>query len=109
MGVSNAAHLALLMVNLSSVVLARFRQEDSQCSVLDLNAWYRGCKYATELIHFRPEASDEDLMVQLFRQLAQLGRSHPPEPRFRAACLAKVLQRVFGYGVGFCIGKGGIR
>ena len=44
-GVSNAANLSLFLVNLSSVLLARFRQEDPQCSVLDLKAWYRGSKY----------------------------------------------------------------
>lgn len=84
-GVTTAANLALIMVNLSSVLLARFRQQDPQCSVLDLKALYRGSKYVTELIKFLPEAPDEDLMAQLFQQMAQLGRIHPPEPQLRAA------------------------
>ncbi len=84
-GVSNAANLSLFLVNLSSVLLARFRQADPQCSVQDLKAWYRGSKYVTELIKLLPEWPDDDLMAQLFHQMAQLGRIHPPEPQLRAA------------------------
>jgi putative transposase len=84
-GVSNAANLSLFLVNVSSVLLARLRQEDPQCSVLDLKAWYRGSKYVTELIKLLPEMPDDDLMARLFRQMAQLGRIHPPEPQLKAA------------------------
>ncbi len=84
-GVTNAANLALFMVNLSAVLLARFREQDPECSVLDLKAWYRGSKYVTELIKLLPESPDEDLIAQLFHQMAQLGRIHPPEPQLRAA------------------------
>ncbi len=84
-GVSNSANLSLFLVNVSSVLLARFRQTDPQCSVLDLKAWYRGSKYVTELIQFLPEKPDDDLMAQLFRQMTQLGRIHPPEPQLKAA------------------------
>ncbi len=84
-GVTNAANLSLLMVNLSAVLLARFRQQDPQCSVLDLKAWYRGSKYVAELIKLLPESPDDDLMAQLFHEMAQLGRIHPPEPQLRAA------------------------
>mgnify|MGYP001795652238 CR=1 FL=1 len=41
-GVTNAANLALFMVNLSTVLLAEVRQTDPACSVLDLKAQYRG-------------------------------------------------------------------
>ncbi len=84
-GVSNAANLSLFLVNVSTVLLTRFRQEDGQWSVLDLKAWYRGSKYVTELIKLLPEKPDDDLMVQVFHQMAQLGRIHPPEPRLSAA------------------------
>jgi putative transposase len=84
-GVSNAANLSLFMVNLSSVLLAQVQQHDPQCSVLDLKAFYRGSKYVTELIQLLPEKPDDDLMAQLFQQMAQLGRIHPPEPRLSAA------------------------
>ncbi len=84
-GVSNAANLSLFLVNVSSVLLARVRQEDPQCSVLDLKAWYRGSKYVTELIKLLPESPNDDLIAQLFRQMTQLGRIHPPEPQLKAA------------------------
>ena len=84
-GVSNSANLSLFLVNVSSVLLGRVRQKDPQCSVLDLKAWYRGSKYVTELIQFLPEKPDDDLMAQLFHQVAQLGRIHPPEPQLSAA------------------------
>ena len=53
------------------------RQTDPQCSVLDLKAWWRGAKYVTELRKLLPEQPDEDLMAQLLRQVANLGRIHP--------------------------------
>jgi putative transposase len=84
-GVSNAANLSLFMVNLSSVLLKDLRQTDPQGSVLDLKAWYRGSKYVTELIKLLPESPDDDLMAQLFHQMAQLGRIHPTEPQLTAA------------------------
>ena len=84
-GVTNTANLSLFMVNLSAILLARFRQQNPQCSVLDLKAWYRGSKYVTELIKLLPESPDDDLMAQLFHQMAQLGRIHPPEPQLSAA------------------------
>ena len=84
-GVTNAANLALWMVNLSYVLLQDLRQTDPQCSVLDLKARCRGYRYVTELIKLLPEAPDEDLMAQLLRQVAQLGRIHPVEPQLAAA------------------------
>ena len=84
-GVSNAANLALFMVSLSQVLLADLRQQDPQCSVLDLKARWRGYRYVTELIKLLPESPDEDLTAQLFRQVAQLGRIHPAEPQLAAA------------------------
>ena len=83
-GVSNAANLSLFMVNLTHVLLEGLRQRDPQCSVLDLKAWYRGSRYVVELLKLLPEAPDEDLTAQLFRQVAQLGRIHRVEPQFIA-------------------------
>ncbi len=83
--VSNAAKLSLWMVNLSYVLLKDLRQTDPQCSVLDLKAHCRGYTYVTELIKLLPEAPDEDLMAQLLRQVAQLGRIHPVELHLAAA------------------------
>jgi putative transposase len=82
---SNAANLALFMVNLTAVVLADIHQTDPQCSVLDLKARCRGSKYITELIKLLPEQPNADLMAQLVQRVTQLGRIHPPEPQRTAA------------------------
>jgi putative transposase len=84
-GVTNAATLSLFMVNLADVLLEDIRQQDPQCSVLDLKAQCRGYKSMTELLKLLPELPDEDLIVQLFRRVAQFGRIHPPEPQLTAA------------------------
>jgi len=84
-GVSNAANLALFMVSLSAVLLSAVRQSDPQCSVLDLKASYRGTKYVHETIKLLPEKLDEGLIVRIVRQVAGLGRIHPPGPSLKAA------------------------
>lgn len=76
-GVTNAANLAVFMVNLSTVLLAEVRQTDPACSILDLKAHYRGYKYVAETIKLLAEKPDADLMEQIFRQVAGLGRIHP--------------------------------
>ena len=83
--VTNAANLALFMVNLGYVLLRERRQQDPQCSVLDLKAEYRGYKYVLETIKLLPESPDEDLIAALFGQVARLGRIHPAEVHVNAA------------------------
>ena len=87
-GVRNAANLSLLMVSLSAVLLKDVRQTDPQCSVLDLKAWYRGSKYVRETIKLLPDKLDEGLVARIYRQVATLGRIHPPETPLKAAKLA---------------------
>jgi putative transposase len=84
-GVRNAANLSLMMVSLSSVLLAQVREQDPQCSVLDLKAWYRGFKYVAETIKLLPEKPDEGLLGRIVHQVASLGRIHPPRPSLKAA------------------------
>jgi putative transposase len=84
-GVRNAANLSLFLVSLSSVLLARVRQQDPQCSVLDLKAWYRGSKYVVETLKLLPEKPDEGLIGRIVEQVARLGRIHPPGPSLKAA------------------------
>ncbi len=83
--VTNAANLALFMVNLVAVLLRDARQTDPQCSVLDLKAQYRGYTYVLETIKLLPDLPDEDIMAQMLRQVASLGRIHPAEPLLNAA------------------------
>ena len=84
-GVSNAANLSLLMVSLSAVLLGEVRQTDPQCSVLDLKAAYRGSKYVRETIKLLPDKLDAGLVAHIYRQMASLGRIHPPETPLKAA------------------------
>jgi putative transposase len=77
--VTNAANLSLLMVNVSQVLMCDFRQTDPDFGVLDLKSYYRGCRYATELLKILPEKPDDILVAQLFRNLAALGSIHVPK------------------------------
>jgi putative transposase len=77
-GVSNAANLSLLMVSLSTVLLERMREDEPQCSVLDLKAAYRGSKYVEETLKLLPAKLDESLVISIYRQVTSLGRIHPP-------------------------------
>jgi putative transposase len=74
--VTNAANLSLFMVNLSQFLMCDFRQTDSDFGVLDLKSYYRGCRYATELLKLLPEKPDAILIAQLFRNIAALGSIH---------------------------------
>ena len=84
-GVSNAANLSLLMVSLSAVLVREARESDPQCSVLDLKASFRGAKYVAETLKLLPEKLDEGLIARIVRQVASLGRIHPPGPSLKAA------------------------
>lgn len=74
--VTNAANLSLFMVNLSNVLMCDFRQIDPDFGVLDLKAYYRGRKYANEIIKILPQKPDDILVAQLFRKIASLGSIH---------------------------------
>ena len=74
--VTNAANLSLFMVNLSQVLMCEFRQTDPDFRVLDLKSYYRGCRYATELLKMLPQKPDDILVAQLFRKMAALGSIH---------------------------------
>jgi putative transposase len=74
--VTNAANLSLLMVNVSQVLMCDFRQSDPDFGVLDLKSYFRGRRYASELLKMLPEKPDDILVTQLFRQMAALGSIH---------------------------------
>jgi putative transposase len=75
--VTNAANLALFMVDVSQVLMCEYRQDDPNFSILDLKAYYRGYRYVTETIKMLPQKPDDNLVVQLFHKAAALGRIHP--------------------------------
>jgi putative transposase len=74
--VTNAANLSLFMVNLSQLLMYDFRQTDPDFGVLDLKSYYRGCRYATELLKILPKKPDDIFVAQLFRNIASLGSVH---------------------------------
>jgi putative transposase len=78
--VTNAANLALFMVNLSQRLLRDLRTTDPECSLLDLKARYRGTKYVAEAIEMLPTKPEPDLLARIFNKLATLGRIHVGPP-----------------------------
>lgn len=83
--VTNAANLALFMVNLVYVLLRDVRRHDPAWSVLDLKAFCRGYTYVLETIKLLPDQPDEHIMAQIVRQVANLGRIHPSDAQINAA------------------------
>jgi len=75
--VTNAANLALFMVDVSQVLMYQYRQDDPNFSILDLKAYYRGYRYVTETIQMLPQKPDDNLVSQLFHKVTALGRIHP--------------------------------
>lgn len=75
--VTNAANLALFMVNFSFALAKPFRQHTSAFSMLDLKSYYRGLRYATETIKMLPHKPDDILLAEIFQQIACLGAIHP--------------------------------
>ncbi len=53
-----------------------FRQTDPDFGVLDLKSYYRGYRYATEMLKILPQKPDDILVAQLFRKVAALGSIH---------------------------------
>ena len=74
--VTNAANLSLFMVNVSYRLLADFRQDNPQFSVLDLKAYYRGLKYVHETIQLLRQKPDLIVMHNMSNQVASLGSIH---------------------------------
>jgi len=74
--VTNAANLSLFMVDMSQLLMVDYRQTEPGFGVLDLESYYRGCKYATQIIKIPPEKPDDILIAKLFHKVASLGSTH---------------------------------
>ena len=72
--VYNSANLAMFMVNMSHVLIRPMRDEWPVFSVNDLKAWFRGRKYAVEMLKLLPESPDAIFIDQVVAQMAELGR-----------------------------------
>lgn len=74
--VTNAANLALFMVNLSDRLLQDRRLRHPASSVLDLKAYCRGAKYVEETIKLLPEKPEPVLLERIFTTIVGIGRIH---------------------------------
>ena len=84
-GVTNAANLALFMVNVAYRLRTDGHPRDPDYSVLDLKADCRGSKYVEETIKMLPEKPEPVLLRQIFHKVAGLGRIHAAQPSFSFA------------------------
>jgi hypothetical protein len=71
--VYNAANLAMLMVNLSQVLIGHFRPTCPTFSVNDLKAYFRGRKYVAETLKLLPQRPEPIFIDQIFAHIAQIG------------------------------------
>jgi putative transposase len=79
--VSNRANLAIFMVNLSHALIRPMRDQWPAFSINDLKAWFRGRKYAVEMLKLLPELPDAMFIDQVVAQMAELGRvNHAVNP-----------------------------
>ena len=74
--VTNAANLALFMVNLSARLVRDFRLIHPLFSVLDLKAHCRGAKYVDEVIKLLPQKPDPVLFNHIRKHVAAIGAIH---------------------------------
>lgn len=74
--VTNAVGLAFLMVNLSQILLARYRTTFPDFSVLDLKALFRTRRYAQEALKLLPDFVDPLLIAQVLDAMPPLGAIH---------------------------------
>jgi len=81
-GVTNAANLALFMVNVAYCLRADLHPYDPDYSVLDLKADCLGYKYVEETIKLLPEKPEPIILAKMLNQVACLGRIHASQPAF---------------------------
>jgi hypothetical protein len=81
-GVANAAHLSLFMVNVASQLRTDVRQRTPDDSVLDLKADCRDHTDVEEMIKMLPEKPEPILLAKILNRVASLGRIHTVQPSF---------------------------
>jgi hypothetical protein len=77
--VTNAANLALFMVNVAHLLLKPFRKSQPTFGILDLKAYFRGHKYVCETLKLLPQNPEPIVMAHILDHLARLGSVHPAE------------------------------
>jgi len=74
--VTNAANLALFMVNIAQRLLADFRQRHPHAGVLDLKAFFRGHKYVSATLELLPEKPEPILLQRIYDHISAVGSIH---------------------------------
>lgn len=72
--VYNSANLAMLMINLSQILMRPVREHCPGFSVNDLKAHFRGRKYVLEVLKLLPKMPEANIIDQALEQAANLGR-----------------------------------
>jgi putative transposase len=72
--VYNSANLAMLMVNLSQILMRPVREHCPAFSVNDLKAHFRGRKYVLEVLKLLPQMPAANIIEQALEQAANQGR-----------------------------------
>lgn len=71
--VANAANLAFFMVNVSQALIHNCQINDSQFSIQDLKAYFRGTKYVNETLKLLPKKPGQILIQQIFARITKIG------------------------------------
>ena len=78
--VNNAANLSMFMVNVSAKLTDTFRCPNTEFSVLDLKARYRGAKYLHETLKILPKKPEPIVIEQIAQHLGSIGAIHQTQP-----------------------------
>ena len=78
--VNNAANLSMFMVHVSAKLTETFRCQNSEYSVLDLKARYRGFKYGHEVLKILPQKPEPIVIQQITEHLGSIGAIHYTQP-----------------------------
>ena len=79
--VNNAANLSMFMVSVSVKLTDIFRCENTEYSVLDLKARYRGLKYLLEILKILPQKPEPIVIEQIAQHLGAIGAIHHTQPK----------------------------
>ena len=79
--VNNAVNLSMFMVSVSAKLTDIFQCENTEYSVLDLKARYRGLKYLYETLKILPQKPDPIVIEQIAQHLGAIGAIHHTQPK----------------------------
>ena len=89
--VNNAVNLSMFMVSVSAKLTDTFRCPNTEFSVLDLKARYRGAKYLHETLKILPKKPDTIVIEQIAQHLGSIGAIHQTQQ--------KTKPRIIGEGI----------